>query len=167
MDAVKAFEKIRDVPYRIPLNLKERDDSCSGKSDRLFKLLTKTGYKVRYRVCEFLWSSMDLPAVVRKAPHENRCTHTYLEVYINGKWRVLDATWDKGLGSVLHVNHWNGESSTEIAVKPIKTFTPEKSRSAVNAYGTEKEIKADLRENGRFYRAFNEWADMVRHSSRN
>ena len=93
MDAVKAFEKKRDIPYRMPPNRK--------------------------------------------------------------------------LGSVLCVNHWDGESDTEIAVKPIKTFTPKKSTPIVNEYSAEKEVKADLRKNGRFYRAFNEWIDRVRRSSQN
>ena len=77
---------------------------------------------------------------------------------------VLDATWDEGLGGVLHVNRWDGRSDTEIAVKPIKIFTPKKSSSIITEYGTKKEIEADLRKHGKFYRASNEWAERARNS---
>jgi len=53
--------------------------------------------------------------------------HTYLEIKINGKWKILDATWDKGLRKILPVNNWDGKSGTEIAVKPTKIFSAKKS----------------------------------------
>jgi len=53
MDLISTFESIRDIPYRIPLKWGEEDNCCSGKHEKLFNLLKKNGYEVRYRVCVF------------------------------------------------------------------------------------------------------------------
>lgn len=126
MDLISSFNSIRDIPYRIPLKWGEKDDCCSGKHEKLFNILTKEGYEVRYRVCAFLWSSLNLPKELENTPHDNECTHIYLEIKVNGKWKVLDATWDSGLRVFFHVNEWDGKSGTEVAVKPTKIFTPKK-----------------------------------------
>jgi hypothetical protein len=161
MDIISNFESIRDIPYRIPLRWDEEDACCSGKSEKLYNLLTKKGCKVRYRVCAFLWSSLNLPPEIEKIPHDDDCTHAYLEINIEGVWKILDATWDKKLKGIFHINEWDGKSDTEIAVKPIQTFTPERSLEIVLDQ-TEEVIKKDLKINGEFYKAFNEWLDKIR-----
>jgi len=161
MDLVSLFNSVRDIPYRIPLKYGEEDNCCSGKHEKLFNLLTKHGYKVRYRVCVFLWSSLNLPPELEKIPHDNDCTHTYLEIIIDGTWKILDATWDIGLKNIFHINKWDGKSDTKIAVKPVKIFTPQKSLKIVNNQN-EDVIKKDLEINGKFYKGFNEWLDKNR-----
>ncbi|MBN2421900.1 hypothetical protein JXB41_01620 [Candidatus Woesearchaeota archaeon] len=161
MNLISIFESIRDIPYRIPLKLGEEDNCCSGKHEKLFNLLKKEGYKVRYRVCVFLWSDLNLPSELEKIPHDDDCTHTYLEINIDGNWKILDATWDIGLKNLFHINKWDGKSNTEIAVKPIKIFTPQKSLEIVNNQ-TEEVINKDLKINGKFYKYFNEWLEKNR-----
>ncbi|MCK5123489.1 MAG: hypothetical protein KAQ87_05095 [Candidatus Pacebacteria bacterium] len=161
MDLILIFNLIRDIPYKIPLKWKEEDNCCSGKHEKLFDLLTKQNCKVRYRVCVFLWNSLNLPLKLKKIPHDNDCTHTYLEIYLNNSWKVLDATWDKELKNLFYINEWDGKSNTEIAVKPIKIFTPQKSLKIVNDQD-ENLIKKDLEVNKRFYKAFNNWLDENR-----
>src|SRR3989344_9376662 len=117
--AAKSFLEIRDIPYRIPLAVGERDDCCSGKATHLKESLEKLGYTVRFRVCTFRWSSIDLPVNVAETPHKDLSTHSYLEVLINDSWRVVDPTWDKQSAKVFHINEWDGETATEIAVKPL------------------------------------------------
>ena len=97
MDLIKEFYKIRDIPYRIPLSLREKDRCCSGKHKLLYNKLKKKDYKVRYRVCLFLWKSVKLPKYVEKIPHDKDCTHTYLEINLGKGWKILDATWDSNL----------------------------------------------------------------------
>ena len=97
MDLISTFESIRDIPYRIPLQWGEEDNCCSGKHEKLFNLLEKNGYEVRYRVCAFLWSSLNLTSTLAHIPHDDDCTHTYLEIQSGGNWIILDATWDSGL----------------------------------------------------------------------
>lgn len=161
MNLISSFNSIRDIPYRIALKWGEEDNCCSGKHEKLFNLLTKQGYKVRYRVCVFFWSSSNLPKELKKIPHDGDCTHTYLEIYLDDNWKILDATWDSGLKNLFHINEWDGKSDTELAVKPIKTFTSERSLEIVKNQDASC-IKKDLKINGKFYKAFNEWLDKNR-----
>ncbi len=161
MDLISTFESIRDIPYRILLKWGEEDDCCSGKHEKIFNLLKKKGYGVRYRVCVFLWSSLNLPPELEKIPHDDDCTHTYLEIKIGDDWKILDATWDKKLKNLFHINEWDGKSDTKIAVKSTKIFTPQKSLDIVNNQN-EEIINKDLEINGEFYNGFNEWLDKNR-----
>ena len=161
MDIISTFESIRDIPYRIPLKWGEEDNCCSGKHEKLFNLLTKNGYDVRYRVCVFLWSGLNLPPELANIPHDDDCTHTYLEINIEGNWKILDATWDNKLKNLFHINEWDGKSDTKIAVKPTKIFTPQKSLEIVNNQN-EEVINKDLEINREFYKNFNEWLDKNR-----
>ena len=161
MSLISLFNSVRDIPYRIPLEWGEEDNCCSGKHKKLLKLLIQNGYKVRYRVCVFLWSSLNISPELEKIPHDNDCTHTYLEIYLNGNWKVLDATWDIGVKNLFYINKWDGKSDTKIAVNPIKIFNPQKSSEIVK---NQKEdiITQDLKINGKFYKAFNEWLENNR-----
>ncbi|MFA5188126.1 MAG: hypothetical protein WC460_02045 [Patescibacteria group bacterium] len=156
MDLISLFTSIRDIPYKIPLQWNEENNCCSGKHEKLLNLLTENSYEARYRVCVFLWSELNLPAELKKIPHDDDCTHSYLEIKIDGNWKILDATWDKGLKNLFHINEWDGKSDTEIAVKPTKIFTPQKSLEIVNNQSKEV-INKDLKINGKFYKGFNEW----------
>ena len=162
MDLISIFESVRDIPYRIPLQLEEEDNCCSGKSEKLFNLLKKEGYKVRYRVCVFLWSSLNLPTELEKIPHDDECTHTYLEINTHNVWKILDATWDKELGSLFHVNKWDGKSNTKIAVNPTKIFTLRKSLEIVKNQNKKEIINKDLEINRKFYNSFNKWLNKNR-----
>jgi hypothetical protein len=161
MKAVDYFYFVRDIPYKIPTSLKEADHCCSGKHEILFNLLKSSGLEVRYRVCVFLWSSFKLPSILEKISYEKDSTHTYLEVKIKDKWETLDATWDIGLKKVFPINSWGGKSGTRIAVKPVEIFSPAKSTQIVKNQ-TKRVIEKDLKLNGKFYKAFNKWLDIIR-----
>ena len=62
------------------------------------------------------------------------------------------------LRNIFHVNEWDGRSDTEIALKPIKTFTPQRSLEIVKNQDKDC-ITKDLEVNEKFYKAFNEWLD--------
>ncbi|MFA6184723.1 MAG: hypothetical protein WCT51_04830 [Candidatus Shapirobacteria bacterium] len=161
MEIVDIFNQIRDLPYKIPITSKEEDFCCSGKTISLKNILEKKGYRVRYRVCSFSWNSIDLPSEVLKISHENLSTHVYLEILIDNKWIIMDATWDPKLKKFFHINDWNNKDNNQIAVEPIETFTIEKSLDIMEKTD-EKEIVDDLKINGEFYQAFNNWLEEVR-----
>lgn len=165
MNSISLFNSIRDMPYRIPLQWSEEDNCCSGKHKKLFNQLIKRGYEVRYRVCIFLWRDLNLPLELEKIPHDNDCTHTYLEIKIDGNWKILDVTWDSGLKGLFHINQWDGKSNTEIAVKPIKIFTLQKSLEIINNQN-EEVIKKDLLINREFYKVFNNYLEEKRNESK-
>jgi len=162
MNIISTFNTVRDIPYRIPLSPGEEDFCCNGKHIMLKKLLSEQGHEVRYRVCSFLWSSLDLPSKVSSISHDDNATHLFLEVMINSKWVIIDASWDIGLKNILKVNEWDGKSNTEIGVTPIKIFAPQKSTEIMDADNNEASVQKDLEINGEFYKAFNDWLDETR-----
>ena len=105
-----------------------------------------------------------MPSKFKKISYENDCTHTYLEIKTNNRWEVLDVTWDVGLARVFHINDWDGKSNTEIAVKPIKIFSPQKSEEILKNFEKKENIIKDLKMNGKFYEAFNNWLEEIRRS---
>lgn len=159
---VEAFREIRDIPYRIPLSAHETDDCCSGKANRLMRVCKEAGIEVRYRVCSFQWSDLGLPDALQQIPHENDCTHVYLEMLIEDHWVVVDPTWDCALEGLLPVSTWNGETDTVIGVPVRDVFSLEESLRIMNESNVDKVIEDDLKKNGAFYKAFNEWLELYR-----
>lgn len=159
----KIFQGVRDIPYRIPLSTEEEDRCCSGKAKKLKELLEQEELQVRYRVCEFKWSDFEkIPSSVSSVPHNDDSTHVYLEVLIDGTWVIVDPTWDKGLSGYFEVADWDGCTDTPIAVKPLAIYDIEKSQR-IMVEESKKAIEKDLEINGKFYAAFNEWLDSIRH----
>lgn len=162
INIVKEFEKIRDIPYRIPLSLEEVDECCTGKAKTFFEILNKAGYEVRYRICMFKWSDLNLPKEIQGIPHDDDCSHTYLEIKINGQWKIIDPTWDKGLKNIFHINEWDGKSDTEISLSANKILSPEESSEYLENILKPEAIIRDLKTSGEFYKAFNEWLAINR-----
>ncbi|MBI4174692.1 MAG: hypothetical protein HY517_03530 [Candidatus Aenigmarchaeota archaeon] len=103
---------------------------------------------------------MNIPRELKEIQHEDDCTHTYLEARIDGKWKVIDATWDIGLKGLFSINQWGDKQ--KIAVKPIKIFSPKKSLEMVKEWKKKEFLIKDLKTNGKFYKAFNEWLEKNR-----
>jgi hypothetical protein len=158
------FEEIRDIPYRIQLTADEPDLSCTGKNLMLLEKLQKLGYEVRWRVCTFKWSSIELPTYVTDAPHEDDSSHAYLELRVADQWRVIDATWDRWLSKIFPVNEWGLALDHVIAVDAIKTYDPNES-TVIMASITREIIEEDLHHNGKFYKAFNHYLEEIRLNS--
>ncbi len=161
MSLLDSFQSIRDIPYKIPLTPNKEDTCCNGKHKKLKDLLIKQGFKVRYRVGSFLWSSLNLPSEVSNVPHDDLSSHVWLEVLIDGEWITIDATWDVGLKNIFHINEWDGKSNTEIAVKILEIFSPEKSAEIMDGENDDG-LLSDLKINGKFYKAFNDWLERKR-----
>ncbi len=155
------FQEVRDIPYRIPLSAAEVDDCCTGKHKRLKALLERAGLTVRWRVCTFRWSDINLPPEVSSIPHADDSSHAYLEVALNGSWIRIDATWDVGLSDFFTIAAWDGHSDTVVAVPYLDTYSPEESSSII-ANETSEAIENDLRINGNFYKALNLWMARAR-----
>jgi hypothetical protein len=161
-DIIKEFQKIRDIPFRIALSPGESSDDCLGKADRLFKIFKDYGYAVRYRVCKIKWSTLNLPEEVTKMPHDDNCSHTYLEVKIDGQWKIIDVTWDSGLKNFFPVNEWDDKPDNKLAIPCLECLSPEESLEYIKRITTNEAIIADLEENGQFYKAMNEWLEKCR-----
>lgn len=163
--AKNEFKRIRDIPYRIPLLLSENDCCCVGKHILLKKELEKLGYEARYRVCTFKWSDFNLPEKLQNIPHENDCSHLYLEFKNDNKWCTLDATWDQKLSPALQVDNWDGETGTDILVPALEILSVEKSNEIVTEYYAKDVFNKDIETSGDFYSAFNDWLESLRNNS--
>jgi hypothetical protein len=83
-----------------------------------------------------------------------------LEIKIDGKWVVVDATWDSAVSKVMPINNWDGKSDTEILVPYYEILSPEKS-AEIMADVNREAFDKDIAESGKFYEAFNNWlADL-------
>lgn len=165
MNTVNYFRFVRDIPYKIPISENEADYCCSGKHKVLYQLLKSLKLKVRYRVCEFLWSSVNLPKEVVNIFHQDLSTHTYLEVFIQARgWIVVDSTWDERLSKLFQINEWDGKNNTVIAVKPVRIYSPAESKRYVETESVD-DVTNDLKINGKFYDAINKWLEKIRAQS--
>jgi len=154
---IEKFKEIRDTPYSIPLSDEEEDVCCSGKNKMLKVYLESIGYKVRWRVGRFRWGEVGLPKDILDLIEDDLEMHAWLEFYIEDEWRAVDATWDKGLSSVFHINEWDGETATEVGVPLLKTFSPEKSEEIMEAGDDDFTEQEE-----RFFKAINQWLKEVR-----
>jgi hypothetical protein len=159
-ERIKAFNSIRDIPYKLAIKWGDENHACSGKSDMLLNKLTAMGEEMRYRICWFKWSTCDLPEEIIKIPHDDDCPHTYLEIKIGDEWKVLDPTWDP-MQTHFPFNEWDGQSATEIAVTPDRILSPEKSKEIVEGR-TEAKFVENRQKNGEFFCAINEWLETFR-----
>lgn len=164
MPLVDRIRAIRDIPYRIPLTSHETDQCCTGKHRLVRRVLEDQGYAVRFRVCEFRWSALNLPMDLLRLPHEDVTQHTCLEFQVGEEWRTLDLTWDVRLMSLFPVIHWDGEKATSVAVPVDRWLSVEESEAIMSLEGEPLRLalEADLVKNGLFYAAFNAYLEGVR-----
>jgi len=164
-DIKEIFERVRDIPFRIPTRFGEQDFSCTGKCKILYDRLLGVNQLACYRVCSFLWDDLPLPDYLRRTPHDEECTHVYMEVFLGDRCVRVDPTWDKKLGKVFGISQWDGESDTVIAVKPTRVLSLEEGLDLIADDYTKDAIERDLVKNGQFYGAFNSWLEKIRGNS--
>ncbi|MBN2027652.1 MAG: transglutaminase domain-containing protein [Actinobacteria bacterium] len=139
LDALEArtavFTHVRDMPYEIIAELKDpvegpartlkaRRGSCSAKHFLLGAMFDAMDIPVRYITFPFYWDDPDidypphLRELAQRLPVEY---HVANEAFLDGKWVLVDATWDPPLAAAGYpVNGaWDGVSNTLNAVKPL------------------------------------------------
>lgn len=153
------FERIRDIPYRIPLTFEERNDACVGKHFLLMDELEKLGFKTRWAECTFDWLNAGVPEEIVNIPHAQPDYHVWLEVLVDDKWETLDATWDIGLKNILPINTWEQFGNIQPAV-PVIDMIP------YNEIVVTREPPEDYREileqDRPFLNALNNWLEESR-----
>jgi hypothetical protein len=162
MNLVDEFKRVRDIPYRIPLSVEEKDCCCSGKTEELMGIFRRASMGVRQRICLFRWKDLGLPADVMKVAHDDDCSHTYFEAQVNGIWVVIDATWDIGLKRIFPINDWDGVHGTEIAVPTAEILSTQDGADYLERINAPAAVALDLKINGKFYGAFNTYLERVR-----
>ena len=158
-EIIKVFNEVRDLPYHCPECLDEEDYRCWGKHRILLKKLLELGYKARLRVCDFIWNEQKLPEEIKSLAPEEKARHPFVEVYLNGKWVILDATMDSGVP--MH-NKWDGKSDCKIGVKCSKIYSPEESIELEKQ--EREEYEENFRKYEKFHKAFNKFFEGFRNN---
>jgi hypothetical protein len=123
LPAKNIFEEIRNRPYAWSTSLGEPANNCYFKGIELLQRLGVLGYAVRGRVGE-TYLDEKIPFEIRNLyPIQFLLTHFWVEVQIEGKWIILDSSYDPPLArSGFVVNEWDsGRTCFDIT----KTYTQE------------------------------------------
>lgn len=110
--ARRAFEEIRNRPYAWSSELGVSAHNCYFKGSELLQRLGILGYAVRGRVGETRLENYIPERIHKLYPKEFLLTHFYVEVDIDGIWKILDPSYDPPLckhGFI--VNNWDSNKS--------------------------------------------------------
>lgn len=179
---ISIFEHIRDIPYAIIPELREPNlgpkkmlelnrGSCQPKHYLLGIFFSKLNIPVKYATYPFSWTDLAvkypqvLKAIAGKLP---QVFHLACEACIEGKWVLVDATWDVALKKAgFPVNeHWNGVDNTLNAVIPQMEILHENARERW-LYETQKRSLFSSKEitlYTEFIENLNRWLEEVRKS---
>jgi hypothetical protein len=134
---ISIFEHIRNIPYSLSIPMRDPKTApeqllsagkgyCGPKHYLLGAMYRRLGLDVVYATFPFLWNDPD----IRYPPHLRMLAaavpiayHLACRVRINGRWVLVDATWDPPLarGGFPVNEHWNGYADTRCAVKPLRS----------------------------------------------
>ncbi|MEV0623687.1 transglutaminase family protein [Nonomuraea sp. NPDC050404] len=164
-ERIALFLAVRNVPYATDgahdadtLMTLGRGD-CLAKSAYLIEGFRALGYQAR-RV-RWLYHLPDRPAEVRLLPSRED-VHSAVEVLIEGRWTLVDATHDPPLAAAgLTVAEWDGITDTIPAYEPRgPLWRPGDGPEPVPNAGVDENAVVDR--GNRYQKAFNRWLREVR-----
>ncbi len=169
---IAAFRLVQNVPYKLTawkgdpnsLFTLGRGD-CRHKSAALRLLLRTWQFEARAVQVPFDWADLPIPSGVLSPLLETRGIHDSVEVKINNRFVLVDATWDPALavaGFPVLAN-WDGSQPTLPITKNASVIvSPGDLKAGTNLYEYFG-IKWPQRDRTlAFNRAFNAWTDDVR-----
>lgn len=180
---VAVFEHIRDIPYALVPELRDPETgpagilklckgSCVPKHYLLGMLFTKMGLAVKYASYIFDWDDKEIkyPSALRALTKEMPITaHLACKVNINGKWVLVDATWDPPLVKYgFPVNKkWDGLSDCRSAVTPIKEIIHETLDEFVRFADERRKVYTEEEKEtyAKFTTQLNDWLVIIRKRS--
>lgn len=132
---ISIFEHIHDIPYSLAIPMTDPKIApeqilslgkgyCSPKHHLLAAMYRKLGLDVIYATFPFVWNdpAIQYPPYLRTlAAGMPVAYHLACRVRINGRWVLVDATWDLPLVKAgFPVNeYWNGYADTKCAVNSL------------------------------------------------
>lgn len=170
---IRLFEKVRDIPYgiidsRSPEDVyKANRGTCSGKNNLLKELYNEIGIATKDFIVTHRFKDLAVmyPKEIKELLDRSDIIdpHNFFKAYINGKWIIVDATWDlalKHLGFVVNQN-WNGDSDMEICVVPLEIIETN------DQLATKKQLISKLPESARndrelFLLKLSDWLEVER-----
>ncbi|MCK9604095.1 MAG: hypothetical protein M0R66_07045 [Candidatus Omnitrophica bacterium] len=158
---IAVFEHVRDIPYAIIPELRDphrgpagileyNKGSCQPKHYLMGLLFTKLAIPIKYVTYPFKWGSEGRPV---KYPDDLRSMfkglpaayHLALKAYIDGRWVLVDATYDPALKKAdFPVNEkWDGKSDTLNAVTPQEEIIHNSVEERVSLETQRKSLQSD------------------------
>lgn len=141
-----------------------RRGNCLAKADLLAQAFTQLGY--RTRAVRWLYRLPDAPVEVALLPTRDDI-HTAVDVFLDGQWRLVDATHDPPLETIgFVVNNWDGTHATlpgHAGRGPVwhvgedDNAIAAASEAIAARYTPEMTVRA-----GEYRVAFNRWLDAAR-----
>lgn len=155
--AKNIFLEIQERPYDcLPLTPNDDCNNCFYKGRELIQRLAILGYTVRGRVAETTWHTDIIPTEISNLlPKNILVTHFYTEIYQDGKWRIIDPSFQPSLEKYgFTIGSWdNGESCFPL----IKIYSQEESIAYQKMWFNEDYQKEFFGKGGACWKALNEW----------
>lgn len=95
--AQSIFDEIQARPYNVAVTADEPANNCYYKGLELIQKLGELGYAVRGRIGETQWHAMVPVTILEMMPQDVPVTHFFVEILLDGEWRVLDASFQPAL----------------------------------------------------------------------
>ncbi|MFA5167307.1 MAG: hypothetical protein WC530_02105 [Candidatus Omnitrophota bacterium] len=177
---VSVFNHIRDIPYAIvpELNtpatgpvglLTQNRGSCNPKHFLLKMFFEKLNLPVWYVTYPFQWHEFPLkyPDEIRKlAALLPPGHHLACKALIEGRWIVVDATWDLPLQKAGFPveGAWDGIRDTQIAVKPLGEILHETLEERLTFLSEQRKSWSEKNVScyDKFIPKFNRWLEELR-----
>lgn len=177
---ISVFNNIRDIPYVIVPQFRDpkvgtsgilelNKGSCQPKHFLLAVLFDKLNIPIKYVSYPFRWVEQpmkfpeDLKNLVNGLPVSY---HLACKAFINGKWVLIDATYDLALETAgFPVNkQWDGASDTKNAVTHIEEVIHNNLEERVNYELIQKSNYSEKEKelSGLFVQKFNLWLESIR-----
>jgi len=156
LKVIEEFNRIKSIPYHISTHGEPSFD-CEDKAKKFIEKAMELDYEARIRVGLFEWSILPLPKSIMDINHNKSCSHMFVEFKNKaGEWVFLDPTWNPELISAgFRITEWDGSGSTELGIPCYRILSPEEG----NVYLKNIDYEKDIKENGIFYHAINEYCD--------
>ncbi len=138
---ISIYQHIRDIPYAIVSCLRDprtgpsglitmNKGSCVPKHFLMALMMGELGLPVKYVTYLFNWndSAIKFPPGLKKVAKNMPITpHLATKVNIDGRWTLVDATYDLPLkkGNFPVSESWDGVSDTKNAVIPLEEIVHE------------------------------------------
>ena len=177
---ISIYQHIRDIPYAIIPELRDprtgpsgmirmNKGSCVPKHFLMALIMGKLGLEVKYVTYLFSWNdpAIKFPSELKKVARNMPITaHLATKVKIDGRWTLVDATYDLSLkrGGFPVNESWDGVSDTKNAVIPIEEVVHESLQERLSFAGkrvgeyTDKERAAYAE----FTKKLNYWLEELR-----
>jgi transglutaminase-like putative cysteine protease len=177
---ISIYQHIRDIPYAIISGLRDprtgpsglikmNMGSCVPKHFLMALMMGELGLPVKYVSYLFNWNdpAIKFPPALRKVAKNMPVTaHLAIKVNIDGKWTLVDATYDLPLKKAgFTVNEsWDGVSDTKNAVVPVEEVIHESLQERLTFAGKRVGEYTDKERNAyaEFSKKLNYWLEELR-----